>query len=58
MGFLVLLNQLICKFGTEVRDILEALYPVIASRAFSILPRNDIQSGPGSCAEVCEQLIN
>ncbi|XP_057786716.1 exportin-T isoform X2 [Salvia miltiorrhiza] len=51
VGFLVLLNQLICKFGAEVRDILEAVYPVIASRAFSILPRNDIQSGPGSCGE-------
>lgn len=53
-GFLVLLNQLICKFGAEVRDLLEVVYPVIASRAFNILPRGDIQSGPGSCAEVCE----
>ena len=47
VGFLVLLNQLICKFGTEVRDILESVYPVIASRAFSILPANDIPSGAG-----------
>lgn len=54
VGFLVLLNQLICKFSAEVRDILEVVYPVIASRVFNILPRNDIQSGPGSCAEVCE----
>lgn len=54
VGFLVLLNQLICKFGTEVHDILEEIYPVIANRAFSILPKTDIQSGPGSCAEVSE----
>lgn len=53
-GFLVLLNQVICKFGTEVRDILESVYPVLASRAFSIIPANDIPSGPGSCGEVCE----
>ncbi|KAL1551758.1 exportin-T-like isoform X2 [Salvia divinorum] len=56
VGFLVLLNQLICKFATEARDILEAVYPVIASRAFSILPRNDIQSGPGSCGEEIREL--
>lgn len=54
MGFLVLLNQLICKFGAEVRDILEVVYPVIASRAFNILPRAEIQTGPGSCPEVCK----
>ncbi|KAH6773370.1 ARM repeat superfamily protein [Perilla frutescens var. frutescens] len=56
VGFLVLLNQLICKFGTEIRDMVEAVYPVIASRAFNILPRNDIQSGPGSCAEEIREL--
>ncbi|KAL6560002.1 hypothetical protein OROGR_005119 [Orobanche gracilis] len=42
-GFLVLLNQLICKFGTEVSGILDEVYPVIANRVFNILPRNDIQ---------------
>ncbi|KAL8043446.1 hypothetical protein ABFX02_09G120300 [Erythranthe guttata] len=56
VGFLVLLNQLICKFGTELRDILEEVYPVIAHRTFNILPRNDIQSGPGSCAEEIREL--
>lgn len=56
VGFLVLLNQLICKFSAEVRDILEVVYPVIASRVFNILPRNDIQSGPGSCAEEIREL--
>ncbi|GFP90585.1 exportin-t [Phtheirospermum japonicum] len=56
VGFLVLLNQLICKFGTEVRGILDEVYPVIASRVFNILPRNDIQSGPGSCPEEIREL--
>ncbi|KAL6496929.1 hypothetical protein OROGR_028858 [Orobanche gracilis] len=55
-GFLVLLNQLICKFGTEVRGILNEVYPVIANRVFNILPRNDILSGPGSCAEEIREL--
>lgn len=53
VDFLVLLNQLICKFGTEVREILEEIYPVIAGRVFNILPRSDTLSGPGSFAEVC-----
>ncbi|KAL3632878.1 hypothetical protein CASFOL_025862 [Castilleja foliolosa] len=56
VGFLVLLNQLICKFGTEVRGILDEVYPVIASRIFNVLPRNDIQSGPGSCPEEIREL--
>ncbi|KAL1538105.1 exportin-T-like [Salvia divinorum] len=56
VGFLVLLNQLICRFGTAVRDILESVYPVIASRAFSILPTNDIPSGPGSCGEEIREM--
>ncbi|XP_076954938.1 exportin-T-like isoform X3 [Bidens hawaiensis] len=48
VGFLVLLNQLICKFNTSVQDILENVYPVIAGRIFSILPRDTIPSGPGN----------
>lgn len=54
VGFLVLLNQLICKFNTSVQDILENVYPVIAGRIFSILPRDTIPSGPGSNTEVYE----
>ncbi|KAL0354470.1 UNVERIFIED_CONTAM: Exportin-T [Sesamum radiatum] len=57
VAFLVLLNQLICKFGTGVGEILEVIYPVIASRAFNILPRSDIQSGPGSCPEEIRELL-
>lgn len=56
VGFLVLLNQLICKFSTAVGDILEEVYPAIAGRVFSILPRDDIPSGPGGRTEVYELL--
>lgn len=53
LGFLVLLNQLICKFNTSVGDILEEVYPVIAGRVFNILPRDVLPGGPGGNTEVC-----
>ncbi|KAL8230161.1 hypothetical protein R6Q59_000503 [Mikania micrantha] len=56
VGFLVLLNQLICKFNTSVQDILENVYPVIAGRIFSILPRDTIPFGPGSNTEEIREL--
>lgn len=57
MGFLVLINQLICKFNTLVRDILEEIYPAVAGRIFNILPRDPFPSGPGSSTEVT-RLVN
>ncbi|THG05991.1 hypothetical protein TEA_000249 [Camellia sinensis var. sinensis] len=54
--FLVLLNQLICKFKTAIRDILEGVYPAIASRIFSILPSDAFPSGPGSNTEEIREL--
>ncbi|GAB2222214.1 hypothetical protein Drorol1_Dr00013419 [Drosera rotundifolia] len=52
---LVLLNQLICKFKASVRDILEEVFPIIASRVFTILPRDVFLSGPvGNTEEVRE----
>lgn len=51
-GFLVLLNQLICKFGTSVRDILEDVYPVVAGRIFIVIPRDGLPSCPGAVTEV------
>ncbi|KAK1434241.1 hypothetical protein QVD17_11160 [Tagetes erecta] len=56
VGFLVLLNQLICKFNTSVQEILENVYPVIGGRIFSILPRDSIPSGPGSNTEEIREL--
>ncbi|KAI3463220.1 hypothetical protein Pfo_019883 [Paulownia fortunei] len=56
VGFLVLLNQLICKFSVGIHDILEEVYPIIASRTFDILPKNDIPLGTGSCTEEIREL--
>ncbi|XP_075107327.1 exportin-T-like isoform X2 [Nicotiana tabacum] len=55
-GLLVLLNQLICKFNTGVRDILEEVYPAIASRVFNVLPRDAFPTGPGSNTEEIREL--
>ncbi|XAR67574.1 hypothetical protein NMG60_11002379 [Bertholletia excelsa] len=55
-AFLVLLNQLICKFSTVFYDILEGLYPVICSRIFNILPTDVFLSGPGSNTEEIREL--
>lgn len=56
LGFLVLLNQLICKFNTSVGDILEEVYPVIAGRVFHILPRDVLPGGPGGNTEEMREL--
>ncbi|KAM7254629.1 hypothetical protein ACFE04_004009 [Oxalis oulophora] len=56
VGFLVLLNQLICKFSTLVHDILEEVYPPIAARIFSIIPRDGFPSGPGTNTEELREL--
>ncbi|XP_019053873.1 PREDICTED: exportin-T isoform X2 [Nelumbo nucifera] len=56
VGFLILINQLICKFSTKVGDILEEIFPVIASRVFHILPRDAFPSGPGSNTEEIREL--
>ncbi|KAK1287212.1 Exportin-T [Acorus calamus] len=55
VDFLVLINQLICKFNTSVGGILEELFPAIASRFFHILPK-DVPSGPGSNTEEIREL--
>uniref|UniRef100_A0A5B6Z9J3 Exportin-T n=2 Tax=Davidia involucrata TaxID=16924 RepID=A0A5B6Z9J3_DAVIN len=56
VGFLLLINQLICKFNTAVRDILEEVYPTIASRIFNILPKDAFPTGPGSNTEEIREL--
>lgn len=57
VGVLVLLNQLICKFNASVHDILEEVFPAIAGRVFSILPRDAFPSGPGSNTEEIRELM-
>lgn len=51
VNFLVLINQLICKFGSAMSGMLEEIFPAIASRLFAILPRDAISMGPGSNTE-------
>jgi exportin-T len=57
MGFLVLLNQLICKFNVAVQNILEEVYPVIANKIFNILPRDPFPTGPGTNTEEIRELV-
>lgn len=50
--FIVLLNQLLCKFSILVQDIVEEVFPVIASRFFHMIPAGAILLGPGTNTEV------
>jgi exportin-T len=52
VGFLVLLNQLICKFSTSVHDIVEEVFPAIAGRIFSLIPTEPFPLGHGTNSEV------
>ncbi|XP_052175339.1 exportin-T isoform X2 [Diospyros lotus] len=56
VSFLVLLNQLICKFKSALHEILKDVYPGIANKIFNILPREAFPSGPGSNAEEIREL--
>ncbi|GMI93678.1 PAUSED [Hibiscus trionum] len=56
VGFLVLLNQLMCKFSTLVRDILEEVFPTIAGRVFSAIQRVADSSGPEANTEEIREL--
>ncbi|EOA33575.1 hypothetical protein CARUB_v10019717mg [Capsella rubella] len=57
VGFLVLLNQLICKFNSALCEILEEVYPVVAGRIFNVIPRDGIPSRPGAVTEEMRELI-
>ncbi|XP_044486758.1 exportin-T-like [Mangifera indica] len=56
VDFLVLLNQLICKFNTSVRDILDEIFPAIAGRILNIIPRDAFPTGPGANTEEIREL--
>ncbi|KAK8484954.1 hypothetical protein V6N13_023737 [Hibiscus sabdariffa] len=56
VGFLLLLNQLMCKFSTLVRDILEEVFPTIAGRVFSVIQRVADSSGPEINTEEIREL--
>ncbi|PON35693.1 Coatomer beta subunit [Parasponia andersonii] len=56
VGLLLLLNQLICKFSTLVHDILDEVFPTIAGRILSVIPRDVFPSGPGTNTEEIREL--
>ncbi|XP_038724316.1 exportin-T isoform X1 [Tripterygium wilfordii] len=56
INFLVLVNQLICKFSTLFHEILEEIYPAIVGRIFSVIPRDAFPSGPGTNTEELREL--
>ncbi|KAF8026914.1 hypothetical protein BT93_F3414 [Corymbia citriodora subsp. variegata] len=56
-SFLLLLNQIICKFNKLAHDVLEELFPAIAGRIFSIIiPMEAIASGPGANTEEIREI--
>ncbi|CAF1909603.1 hypothetical protein YC2023_016799 [Brassica napus] len=57
LAFLVLLNQLLCKFSTSVRDILEEVYHVVAGRIYIVIPRDGFPSRSRAVSEETRKLI-
>jgi exportin-T len=52
MEFLVLVNQIICKFNSSASNILEDVFPTVASRLSMILSQDAFSVGPASNTEV------
>jgi hypothetical protein len=50
--FLVLVNQIICKFNSSASNILEDVFPTVASRLSMILSQDAFSAGPASNTEV------
>ncbi|XP_010428145.1 PREDICTED: exportin-T-like [Camelina sativa] len=55
VGLLVLLNQLICKFNSALREILEEVYPVVAERIFDVIPK-DVNEAESANEEIRERI--
>ncbi|XP_010939902.1 exportin-T isoform X1 [Elaeis guineensis] len=56
VDFIVLINQLICKFNTSMGCLLEMIFPAIASRLFAILSSDAFPSGSGANTEELREL--
>ncbi|XP_010937337.1 exportin-T-like isoform X2 [Elaeis guineensis] len=56
VDFLLLINQLICKFDTSVGSLLEEIFPAIASRLFVFLSSDAFSSGSGANTEEIREL--
>ncbi|KAL6855880.1 hypothetical protein ACP4OV_018682 [Aristida adscensionis] len=56
VDFLVLVNQIICKFNSSASSILEDVFPAIASRLSVILSQDAFSTGPASNTEEMREL--
>ncbi|XP_011035726.1 PREDICTED: exportin-T-like isoform X2 [Populus euphratica] len=56
VGFLLLLNQLICKFNASMHHIVEEVFPAIASRIFRIVSTEELPLGDGTSSEEIREL--
>lgn len=54
--FLVLINQVICKFNASVTCLLEEIFPVVVSRLFNTLSKDPFLSEPGYNTEERREL--
>jgi exportin-T len=57
LEFIQLVNQLINKFKSSLRDILQDIFPAIVGRVFALLPQNVFPEGPGSQTEEVRELL-
>ncbi|XP_062187227.1 exportin-T-like [Phragmites australis] len=56
VDFLILVNQIICKFNSSASGILEDVFPTIASRLSVILSQDAFSAGPASNTEEIREL--
>ncbi|KAJ0983807.1 hypothetical protein J5N97_002163 [Dioscorea zingiberensis] len=54
--FLILINQLICKFNGSIAGILEDIFPTVVSRVFNLLPSDAFSSAPKYNTEEVREL--
>lgn len=54
--FLVLMNQLMSKFKSGIKDLVQELFPFIVGQIFAILPKEACPEGPGSHTEEVQEL--
>ena len=49
---LVLINQLMGKFESEIKNLVQEMFPFLVGRIIAILPKEALPDGPGSHTEV------
>ncbi|CAM6105358.1 unnamed protein product [Calypogeia fissa] len=56
LEFILLVNQLINKFKMGMSSILQEIFPAVASRIFTLLPKDGFREGPGMNTEEVREL--